>query len=493
MPFAAQTLRQVRVGLGTLLVSLLILVPLIARAEGEDPAAIEKITNLNKKALDAYDALEFEDARKLLKQALDLCTAAGLDKHPIKARTHIHMGVVLIAAKQQDLGIKQFRKALEIQPDIQVTKALANPEILQAFEEAGAGAPPPAGGNEPTEPGPGGAGGTPSTPQGRPDEITHMSISRGKKGKPIAITATVSPELTGYTKLVIGYRPQGGGDFVGVDMQRSGNKFVGEIPAEATQGNSVAYYIEAEAEDETPVATSGSEERPYTVSLSEKTRVGDEDEGGGDDDGDQDGPRFFVALLGGIGIGYATGNGEVNADNKVNPGFAPSSAVQFAPEVGYFLNSNLRLSVQLRVQLVRGATAQNLMALGRPSTDLTCGVDQLCSPATSAFAAFARASWFFGSGTFRPYFSLALGGGEIRHIVKFTSLATATNPGTCGSTGREACVDTVVAGPIFAGPGGGVLISLSRNFGLIAEVGSLLGFPKFTFHLDFNGGVAGRF
>jgi len=104
MPPVARTLRVLRAGLGPVLAFLLLLAPLAARAQ-DDSAAIEKITTLNKKALDAYDNLEFEDARKLLKQALDLCTSAGLDKHPIAARTHVHMGVVLIAAKQQELGI----------------------------------------------------------------------------------------------------------------------------------------------------------------------------------------------------------------------------------------------------------------------------------------------------------------------------------------------------------------------------------------------------
>ena len=123
------------------MVGALSMVPEVARAEGEDPAAIEKVTTLNKKALAAYNSLDFEDARKLLKQALDLCGSSGLDKHPIKARTHIHMGVVLIANKQPDLAVKQFRKAIEIQPDIQVTKSLANPEILQAFQQATEGGP----------------------------------------------------------------------------------------------------------------------------------------------------------------------------------------------------------------------------------------------------------------------------------------------------------------------------------------------------------------
>src|ERR1044071_6938818 len=47
-----QRMSALRFGLGLCLIAFLLAVPLAARAEGEDPAAIERITNLNKKALD---------------------------------------------------------------------------------------------------------------------------------------------------------------------------------------------------------------------------------------------------------------------------------------------------------------------------------------------------------------------------------------------------------------------------------------------------------
>jgi hypothetical protein len=118
------------------LVSLLtIAVPGIAAAQ--DQGAVNKVTNLNKKAIDAYNKQDYETARELLKQALELCASAGLDKHPIRARTHIHFGIVAIVGfKQREVGLKQFRKALEVQPDIKLTKSLATPELQDAFEEA---------------------------------------------------------------------------------------------------------------------------------------------------------------------------------------------------------------------------------------------------------------------------------------------------------------------------------------------------------------------
>ena len=107
------------------------------RRRAGDPAAVAKVTNLNKKALEAYNQQDYDTARDLLKQALEICTSAGLDQHPITARTHVHFGVVAIVGfKQREVGLKQFRKALEIEPDIKLTKSLVTPELQDAFEEA---------------------------------------------------------------------------------------------------------------------------------------------------------------------------------------------------------------------------------------------------------------------------------------------------------------------------------------------------------------------
>src|SRR5205085_1907075 len=66
-----------------------------ARAHADDdPAAVEKVTKLNKKAVDEYQNLNFEEARKILRTAIDQCSQSGLDKHPVTARTYVHLGIV---------------------------------------------------------------------------------------------------------------------------------------------------------------------------------------------------------------------------------------------------------------------------------------------------------------------------------------------------------------------------------------------------------------
>src|SRR5688572_30710653 len=107
------------------------------RANAQDPAILQQVTELNKKAVEAYENLDMEESAKFLREALQVCAKEGLGSHKAKARTHIHLGIVMVAGlKQRDRGIQQFKRALEIDPTIKPTKSLVNPEIQAAFDEA---------------------------------------------------------------------------------------------------------------------------------------------------------------------------------------------------------------------------------------------------------------------------------------------------------------------------------------------------------------------
>jgi tetratricopeptide (TPR) repeat protein len=469
-----------------------VLAPTAARAQSDE--SIEKATKQNKKAIEEYENLNFEEARKLLKETLDYCAANGLDKHPIKARTHIHLGIVILAGfKQRDVAIKQFRKALEIQPEIKLTKSLANPEIQEAFDEASAGmsTAEKTDGNkadksdkaDKTDKGDksdgdkGGAG----------ELITHDAVTVGTQGSAITITAKVDINQN-VKKLILAYRPDGASEFLGRVMKEvtQGN-WTAEIPATATAGNRVAYYIEAQAEDESTMGKKGAEDDPLVISLKGsgapvEKKTDDEEE---DDD---EGPSWFLGVGVGSGAGYvASARGEVNSDYKnVSAGFAPATLGHIAPEIGYFAKANLLLSLQLRFQLVTGPNNRNAA-----TADAGCGADLVCVPAKYATAVLAKVTFLFGEEKFHPYLSLSAGGGQIRHVVTFTG----ANTNNCGptKTSKDSCIDTVLGGPVFVGGGLGFMYNASDNFALTLGVMPLAGFPKFTFNFDFNAGVAVEF
>ena len=112
------------------------LLPRPVQAEDRDSAAVGKITILNRKAVEAYEHLEFETAVSILNEALEVSERAGLTLHPVRARTYVTLGIVTLAGSSSPLALTYFRKGLKIQPEIRLSPGLANPEIQAAFEEA---------------------------------------------------------------------------------------------------------------------------------------------------------------------------------------------------------------------------------------------------------------------------------------------------------------------------------------------------------------------
>jgi len=471
----------------TALAALLALPAARARAEAApDPdEAVDQITQLNRDAVTAYQAKKYDDARKLLKQALDLAASAGLDKHPIKARTHIHMGIVIIGGfKQHDLGVKQFKKAIEIQSDIGLTKTLVTPELTDAFNEAKGGGTTPTPVETPPPPPPPATPPPAKTPPPEPEStgtgLVHEPVSEGKQGSAISVTVAVGNDVK-FDKVILAYRPEGASEFLGREMKEvSDGRYGAEIPTSATSGGTVAYYIEAEDADGGPVAAKGSVDNPIVIHLLGVGISKKEDDDDDDDDEGGEAPdhRYFVGLLAGMGGGWASGTGDTNADVTVNPsGFAPSGLAQVAPEVGYWLTSSLMASLQIRYEVITG------------TTDIYAP-NKTYHTANYALAVFGKATWKFGEGgKFHPFFSLAAGGGRIRHVVSFKNQGIAN----CGSSHMQGCVDTIGAGPVLLGPGGGAMYDITDTAAIVVQANSVLAFPDFTAHVDFNVGVAFAF
>jgi Tfp pilus assembly protein PilF len=444
-----------------------------ARAEAENSAAVEKVTKLNKRAVDEYQNLNFDEARKLLKEALDDAAEAGLESHPVTARTYVHLGVVVFAGfKQKDEAIKLFRKALEIQPDIKLDRSLANPEIQEVYDEAVAAQKSEAGGGEKKAPAEGG--------------ITHEPVTRATQGSAIVIKATVDPAL-GAKKVVLSFSADGADDFAEREMKEDppgSGSYSGEIPSSATMGGIIDYFIEAEGDDDKVLASEGSSEHTHKIVLNGangQPLVGaKKKKAPPQQPKEEEGPTFFVALAAGSGLGWTTGVGEVTNADVVKPaGFAPATLGHLAPEFGYFLNPEMMVSLQLRLQYVTGASA----LYGNTG----CGTDLYCPPAYYSFAGFGRFTYLLGEGDFRPYAAGIAGFGQIRHVATFDSVMI------CGKSMKETCKDTVAAGPVFVGAGGGFLYQLVPSFALTVGTNLVLGFSTFTFNIDVNAGVAMTF
>jgi hypothetical protein len=459
-------------------------------ASGQPADRTEKITQLNREALAAVDKREFEKARELLKRALDLCNTAGLEQHPVAARTHVHMGVVIIEGfKNPEVGKKQFEKALAIDPNIGITKSLSTPALEEAFAEvkAEAGAlGTPATGNA-------GAGTRAPAPPSKETAtrteapsssgFSYHTVSEVKQGSSIIVTVTVEESLK-FRKLVLAYREQGTSDFLGREMEPVGDgAYRAEIPASATSGSSVAYYMEAQDDDGNPVASRGTETRPLVIAFAAtaKPSTGHADatverkaearKKPADDEEEGDAGKVFVSLLVGSGFGYVSGTGETNADVPVSGTASGALLGHVAPEVGYWWKPDVMLSLQGRFQLVTGTT--ELVKDGKSYGTVP-----------AALAVFAKATWLTStSGSLRPFLSGGVGGGQIRHVVTFGNLDD------CGPSGGQTCKDSVAAGPLLAEVGGGIFYRLTDGVELVLSSNAQVAAPKFTLNLDVNGGV----
>jgi hypothetical protein len=119
------------------------------RAAEPGAATIARVVALNREAIALYQKAEFEAARASLEQALALCESAGLDRHPVAARTHVHLGIVEVGGfGRKDRARAQFAAALAIVPDVELTPGLDSPEARAELEatraERSAPAAPPA-------------------------------------------------------------------------------------------------------------------------------------------------------------------------------------------------------------------------------------------------------------------------------------------------------------------------------------------------------------
>jgi hypothetical protein len=441
-------------------------------ALARDDAKVGAITALNRRAIEAYENLDFDEAEKLLRQALVLGESAGLTRQTVHARTCVTLGIVLYGGfKKRDAAKQLFRTALQIAPDIKLSRALANPQIQQIFDEAI---------QELTS-----SEGRPSGGAESKDDVqlVHDAARSGLNGQPLSLEAWVTGG-SGHELVVVNYRAAGAPEYAELKMERRpGGRFEGAIPASAMAGRQLEYFVELRRADGTRLSSRGSSHDPMLVALEGETAAASATSMAGPSVIDQrssttgDERRFVFALLAGTGAGWANGNGEVHGDHVTSAGVAWSELGHLAPQIGYFVTPRLMLAVQGRVQLVSGASSYAGGVEACPPTGT-------CAAAKAAFAGFAKAAWFTSAPTqrVRPYVAFSLGGGTIRYVSKVNG-----DPQLCGNA---PCKDTVGAGPLLGGPGAGVSYRVADAVRLVLGVELLAAAPNFTFDLDVNAGVS---
>jgi Tfp pilus assembly protein PilF len=177
----------------------------------EDTATLDKMVQMNKKALDQLKVGQKEAARDGLLEAIVVGKKAGLATHQMMARTYLHLGAVYLTGfGDREKALRQFESAVKIKPSIQITPAVLTPTVQEVFENARTqvGGPPAEAKAEPEakpeakpepKPAPVATDEPKAEPRSEPKAAPSESASRGRrparqaKGRPITHVAAERP------------------------------------------------------------------------------------------------------------------------------------------------------------------------------------------------------------------------------------------------------------------------------------------------------------
>jgi hypothetical protein len=430
----------------------------VALAQGErgrvNRAARDEVQSRTAQAMENFDLLEFEAARKQLGDAAVLARKYRLDSDPVLANVFLSIGIVEFAGmKNTEAARRAFAAAVAIDPQIEIgvayrTDAMA--ELLKAVkkEEGGRGR----SRSEPEEVGGEDDGGDPGDERdcALVEGLEHTLVDRGRVGRRQPITARVGSTV-GAERVSLFYRAAGTEKFTELKMRRgSGCLYRSAIPAQAMKGDAIHYYVAAVKDGQT-LASRGSRASPNIIELGPAGASGDTEdplegevsESAGERPPPGEKKTLFLSLAVGTGGGYVSGTTEV-VGSDVDCCFAPALLHLF-PEVGYYFTRRLSLSAAFRMGFALGANV-----LGH---------------ATAAPAGLLRLRYALSEACTGLQLSAVAGGGIIRNTVKVEEAADGMD------------TDTTASGPFLVGGGLGYLYPLSGVMQLVAELNGLAAFP----------------
>ena len=214
-----------------------------------------------------YLNVELAKAETKLKDAIKKCGKSDCSP-AVLAKVQLGLGVIHFANNKPDLAKEAFVAGLKADSSAALDPTFKGAEIDKLFDEAkksaGGGAAA-AGGSSGTggSAGTGGDGGGTSKPGG---DLKHTPVSEQQVNTPVPIYIEVPSDL-GVNKVTLRYKPFGATNWKPLDMQKVGDGWGIEVPcSEVTTTGDLKYYITAD-DDAGTVATAGSRNEPYKVTI----------------------------------------------------------------------------------------------------------------------------------------------------------------------------------------------------------------------------------
>jgi hypothetical protein len=401
----------------------------------EDAATLEKMVEMNRKALDQLRVGQNQAARDGLLEAIVIGKRAGLSMHQMMARTYLHLGAVYLTGfGERDKAMKQFEAAVKIKPSIQITPAVLTPTVQEVFEAARAQV---------------GGGETPAVAEAKPQpESAEKAEKAEAKSEPKAEKTEAKSESAEETKGEARPEPK--------LSVASETRVRGRRAKNRTTTHAAAEHAAAKPAEPDP-----SVEAAVSAALEEPEEAAN---------GRDRAHPFWASLGVGSAVGFhGSRTLEATNDFVVPSGFSAAAAVAFTPEVGYRYSDRLAFSLQTRHQLIP------------VSGTVAGGTD---TRHHFAHAIFARAHYrlyelrqkleLWGTGTVG-------GGSAIRLWVRANPDVGLPNS------------DTIAAGPVAFGPGVALVYHATRRVGIVGELRGLITVGGFAALADASIGASCSF
>lgn len=445
-----------------------------ARSAHADAKGKKDIQSKIKEAMENYDLLEYEEARKLLNSALTIAKKQKMENDPVVAQVHLALGIVYFAGLQDNDSAKlSFLSAVEIDPKVQIDPAYKTADMAKLLDEArsesGGGS---SGGGSSDTGGGGGdiddidVGGAEEVDCSTVTGVQHEIIDTAPAGADKPLTAQLGSDVEA-AKVAIMYRAQGASDFTEAKMTKKGDcTYVGAIPAAGLKGELVHYYVAAFNGKGKVIAGKGSSGSPNIIEIvgvaaggggipdDDENPLGDKPKGGGGGGsgggiaggvtvGPKKPSKVFFNVAVGTGGAFVTGKTEQDL-NEVKCCFAPALLHVF-PEIGFYISEKTAIGAAFRMGFPVGAN--------------------IPGHSTAAPAALIRIRQSLGDGQEGLQVTGSIGAGVMRSTIKLTEAPPGMD------------TDIVATGPLLIGAGAGYMKSLGGPIKFVAELNAIAGIP----------------
>jgi hypothetical protein len=223
----------------------------------------QRIVDLNRQAIAAYQDDDFDAAMDGLTKAIEEAKRAGPRLNRLAARTYVHLGTVsFVGYGDRAKALESFAMAKKIRPTIHLTPAIATPALRALFDQAPS-APMP-------QPTPRAAGRLePDLPStfGRP--LACSTPTHWPPGQDLFVRCGVEPTLNAESVRIY-YRASAEESFQTVRMRRSPRGwYVVTIPGSVMEAYNLQVYFDASDDNGHDVATDGKPDKPSIIRICE--------------------------------------------------------------------------------------------------------------------------------------------------------------------------------------------------------------------------------